>query len=345
MEGKNLSRLLYRLSSVREFRSGNEDQANSLSVMLENLVRMSSLLSIRGSRLVNAFLISSEQLGVNIDALADRKRLLTQIFKRFIPDAIGKTGETQSNQQLIDWCSRLDVGGVDRFGGVIPLEIVPKCCWRVVTDNIVKRYRTALESHLVFNFECRLRRYFQTMTRDKKKLGRCIWKVMRIGYDPMPSDPENAEDWTLTDEMEEAIRRERERFFPGEAGNVKKRITETLLKKHYGKLLGASKEHLQAVEEFNQQNEDRQATIRTWNLAPMCSIKRHFVPIDQTTLHAMLKHIGYFRNNFSLEDFRVIASEISRAFSAAEEQASLQMECQGNEAGKEGTVTVTVTGS
>ena len=296
-------------ASMRDFRSSNEDQAQRLSDMLENLVHMSSLLSIRGSRFLNAFLISSEQLGVDIDVLSDRKRLLDQIFKRFIPDAIGKTGETRPNQQLIDWCNRADVSRVDRFGGVIPLEIVPKCCWKVVTDNIVKRYRTVFENHLVFNFESRLRRYFQTMTREKKKVDRCIWMVMRIGYDPMPSNPENAEDWSLTTEMEEAIMRERERFFPGEAGNVKKRITEALLKKHYKKLLGASKEHLQAVEEFNQQNEDQQATIRTWNLAPMCSIKRHFVPIDQETLYKMLKHIGYFRNSFSFDDFKAIASE------------------------------------
>ena len=44
-------------------------------------MHMSGLLSIRGSRLVNAFIISSEQLGGNIDALADRKRLLTKIFQ------------------------------------------------------------------------------------------------------------------------------------------------------------------------------------------------------------------------------------------------------------------------
>jgi len=74
--------------------------------MLENLVHMSSLLSIRGSRLVNAFLISSEQLGVNIDALADRKRLLTKIFKRFIPDAIGKIRKIEMEPQQVKVTNR-----------------------------------------------------------------------------------------------------------------------------------------------------------------------------------------------------------------------------------------------
>lgn len=296
-------------ASMRGFRSSNEDQAQRLSEMLENLVQMSSLLSIRGSRFLNAFLISSEQLGVDIDVLSDRKRLLDQIFKRFIPDAIGKNGETRPNQQLISWCSGLDDRGIDRFGGVIPLEIVPKCCWKVVTDNIVKRYRTVFENHLVFNFESRLRRYFQTMTRDKKKLDRCIWMVMRIGYDPKPDNPTDEEDWTLTYEMGDAIRRERERFSQDQANDPKKRITEALLKKHYSTLLMASKEHLQAVEGFNQRNEDPQLTIRTWNLAPMCSIKRHFVPIDQTTLHAILKSIGYFKKTFSFDDFKAIATD------------------------------------
>lgn len=296
-------------SSTREFRSINEEQAQRLLETVEKLVHMTSLLSVRGSRLLNGFLISSDQLGVDINVMSDRKRLLDQIFKRFIPDAIGKTGERKPNRELIDWCSRPDVGGVDRFGGQIPLAFVPKCCWFNVTNNIVKRYRTVFENHLVFNYEARLRRYFQTMTRDKKKLDRCIWMVMRIGYDPKPDNPTDEEDWTLTDEMGDAIRRERERFFQDQANDPKKRITEALLKKHYSILLTASKEHLKIVEGFNERNEDPQLTIRTWNLAPMCSIKRHFVPIDRTTLHEILMSIGYFQKKLSFDDFKAIATD------------------------------------
>lgn len=58
-------------ASMREFRSSNEDQAQRLLSMVENLVHMTSLLSVRGSRLLNGFLVSNDQLGVDINIEKD----------------------------------------------------------------------------------------------------------------------------------------------------------------------------------------------------------------------------------------------------------------------------------
>ena len=51
---------------------------------------------------------------------------------------------------------------------------------------------------------------------SKKQFDRAVWIVARVGYDPMPRNPERPEEWILNDEVMACCQRDRQRLGPEE---------------------------------------------------------------------------------------------------------------------------------
>ena len=266
---------------------------------IEAAVLYVSKLVVRGSRLVNGFLVSSYTSGRAVDLSTQnaRERFIRQTFTLGFP---GK-GAVQEVPELAGWYAI----NKDNYE-VISAEDIPQNR-KEISDYAFGTYLTSFENNIWTNYDSRLYKYL--IARFGEERARVIRdRVVRGTKDVVVDD--------LTDDEKMTVSVER-RAFGIDDNDATSFITETKKKRHLGDLMERSFHHLNAVNAFNDNLPPRSSEgpvdeddkLRTWTLAPLAHRKRHNITIDTNVLMLMMKRCGKLDKKTTFDAFWDVAPD------------------------------------
>lgn len=276
--------------------------------LIERGVKFVSQLSVRGSRLVNGFLIAQQDSLPPIGGKAERERFIKQTLKLGLPS----TAQNPVNG-LNAW---YNARAGDYEGP--PSDLPPQ--WKEISDYSCKTYLTVFENNLWMNYESRLLKYLKSlygeasdgvsedgqrmpgMTGEAETLLHLICRHYDSGFNNKRAQ------FAPTLEQTQLVNETRALFglsdywhasIGTKVGNHKVSISDVVLsegrlKRHYDALLKSSVAYLRVVEEFNAGIPEQfsEHLIKGWTIAPLCARKRHNLTIDREILMQMLQEVG-----------------------------------------------------
>ena len=248
-----------------------------LAPLVEECVRFVSELSVRGSRIVNGFLLHTHATGIDIDLdkPARRQTLIRQCFTAGLK------------------CSRKKRVPVPGFAAWFeinkhrypPAPASPDIQLKEITDYACTTYMTAFHNNIWMHHVGRLHKYL--VARFGDDVAFIIQKLITWKRQPVDADAV----LQLDTDQSECVRVEREVFGLGVESTDA--LSEGLLKKSASACLKASFRYLSFLEATHEKIEDGQPCRgKLWTLAPLCSIKRHCMTIDSKILFLMFKKVG-----------------------------------------------------
>jgi len=286
-------------------------KAPKLLPLIERGVKFVSQLSVRGSRLVNGFLIANHESLPSIRDKPSRERFIKQTFKLGITTRPLQT----PTPGLLQWYSAQTAYESP------PADSPPQ--WKEISDYACNTYLTVFENNLWMNYESRLLKYLRAlygpasggvnddgtdmlgMVGEAETLCHLICRFYDSGY-----NHERAH-IAPTLEQSQLINEERALFGLTDVWGPQGCLSEGRLKRHYDALLSTSIKYLRAVEEFNATIPPRfsKYLIKGWTVAPLCSRKRHNMTIDTEILMQLMKEVDMIDKKMTLEQFWPLAPD------------------------------------
>jgi hypothetical protein len=242
----------------------------TLHPVIEECVEYISHVTVRGSRIVNGFLVHATSTGQleNIDKKSTRELLVKQAFTLGLESARPKKKPFPG---LHEWWEK----NRQRYP-VAPKP--PRIPSKEITDYVAKTYATNLTTNLWKHHEGRLRKYLKCHFGSEAEaiLHRIHRRSRRLYLVP-------------TREQTECIETERTAFGLTDAWGEKHMIGERRLKNNATECLSRGAMYLRHIEDYNGSlGEGDPSHIKVWSLAPLSTRKRHFVTIDSEILMQMM---------------------------------------------------------
>lgn len=265
-------------------------QLPALVPVIERAVKFVSVMSVRGSRLANGFLIDAFLRGQlpPLDDKNERSRFVNQVFKM----GFGLAARLPV-PGLADWYSQ----NAERYESP-PEDLPPRT--KEIADYACSTYLTCFENNLWMHHESRLRKYIRaTLTDDEMEVETLRFMITRTTGRRLASI-------APTFRQQQFIDAHRAAF----GLNGKSVMTETVIKRHLGVALLSSLQFLAAVEAHNVAvPPGTRGALRTWTAAPLCNRKRHNVTIDSKVLFHMMKDVGELKESTTFEEFWPVARD------------------------------------
>jgi hypothetical protein len=266
-----------------------------LAPLIEDCVRFVSELSVRGSRIVNGFLLYAHATGIaiDIDNTTPRQTVVSQCF------TAGVKGSKKKRLPVPGFAAWFEINE-NRYP---PAPTPPDIQLKEMMDYARTTYMTAFHNNLWVHHNGRLYKYL--VARFGDEVAPILHKL--ITWKRRPCDVETV--LQLDADQSGCVRYERAAFGLGDESTDG--IGEGLLKKNATACLTASFRYLSYVENKNKNIEDGQpGHTKLWTPAPLCTIKRHCMAIDSKILFVLFKKIGsVIADDMKFEDFWALAPD------------------------------------
>ena len=270
-------------------------QIPELAPLVEECVRFVSELSVRGSRIVNGFLLHAHATGIeiDIDKPVARQTLVKQCCTAGVKGSIKK---------------RLPVPGFAAWFEINkhiypPVPTPPDIQLKDMTDYACNTYATAFHNNLWVHHSGRLYKYL--VVRFGDEVAPILHKL--ITWKRRPCDTETV--LQLDADQSGCVRYERAAFGLGDESTDG--LGEGLLKLKATACLAASFRYLSYAEEKNKTIDDGEpGHTKLWTPAPLCTVKRHCMTIDSKILFVLFKKIGsVIADDMKFDDFWPLAPD------------------------------------
>jgi hypothetical protein len=278
--------------------------------LIERNVKFVSELSVRGSRMVNGFLIARRELLPPIGDKPSRERFIKQTLKLGISS---RSAQFPVNG-LNEW--------YDVHSGEYeppPTDLPPQI--KEISDYACNTYITVFENNLWMNYESRLMKFLRALYGEacdgvsedgKRMLGRVgeaetLCHLICRHYDSGFNN--KRAQFAPTLEQTQLVNEQRELFGLTDVWGVNGVLSEWRLTRHYDALLKSSIAYLRVVEDFNARLpvQFSKHLIKGWTIAPLCARKRHNLTIDSEILMQMMKEAGHLKKDVTLDQFWPLA--------------------------------------
>jgi hypothetical protein len=266
-----------------------------LAPLIEDCVRFVSELSVRGSRIVNGFLLHAHATGIeiDIDKPVNRQTLVKQCC------TAGVKGSKKKKLPVPGFATWFEINE-HRYP---PAPAPPDIQLKEITDYACNTYATTFHNNLWVHHNGRMYKYLAARFGDEVApiLHKLItWKRRHCDVETVLQ---------LDADQSECVRYERAAFGLGDESTDG--LGEGLLKKNATACLTASFRYLSCVENKNKNIEDGQpGHTKLWTPAPLCTIKRHCMAIDSKILFVLFKKIGsVIADDMKFEDFWPLAPD------------------------------------
>lgn len=280
--------------------------------LIERGVKFVSEISVRGSRLVNGFLIAA-----NLEALpslANKTSSKLWIYQT-LKLGIGSRSPRAPVPGLLEWYA-----ANKEFYEPAPTDLPPQ--WKEIADYACGTYLTVFLNNLWMNYESRLRKFLCAlygpasggvndegtafgMVGEAETLCHLIIRSYDSGYN------HDRAHIAPTLEQTQLVNEQRALFGLEDVWGPRGCLTEGRLKNHLDALLSTSIAFLRVVEEHNASIPPRfsKYLIKGWTIAPLCTRKRHNMTIDSEILMQMLKEAKQIKSDMSSSDFWTLAPD------------------------------------
>lgn len=279
--------------------------------LIERGVKFVSILSVRGSRLVNGFLLANPHALPSLVDIKSSKRFIYQTFKL----GVGTRPLRNPTPGLLEWY-------VNQTAYEPPPNDLPPQ-WKEISEYACNTYLTVFLNNLWMNYESRLMKFLRAlygeasggvndngtamlgMVGEAETLCHLICRFYDSGYNHKRAHI------APTLEQTQLINEQRQLFGLTDVWGPQGRLNEGRLKRHSNALLSTSIRYLRAVEVSNATIPPRfsKYLIKGWTVAPLCSRKRHNMTIDAAILMQMMKEIVMIDKKMTLEQFWPLAVE------------------------------------
>ena len=270
-------------------------QIPELAPLIEECVRFVSEISVRGSRIVNGFLLHAYTTGIKINL--EKDNLQTLVSQCFTAGVKGSKKKKLPVPGLATW---FEINKHRYPTAPTP----PGVSWKGIMDYARTTYVTSFHNNLWMHHNGRLHKYLAARFGDE--VAPILHKL--ITWKRRPCDVKTV--LQLDTDQSECVRYERAAF--GLDDESTKAIGEGLLKDktNMSACLAASFRYLSYVENKNKNIEDGQpGHTKLWTPAPLCAIKRHYMTIDSTILFTLFQKIGNVSDGLEFKDFWDIAPD------------------------------------